>query len=71
MPLVVAGTLETLLVPGCFLEDGVPGASREGKEGIRRRQGRVCARNGPCLPWLELGGDSLLESQIELDSRGP
>lgn len=70
MPLAAAGTLETLLVPVCFLEEGAPGASKEGREGIRRRRGRVCTRNGWCLPWMELDGGSLLEGPDRARQQG-
>lgn len=39
------------------------GSVEKGREGTRGRQGRVCARSGQCLGWLELGGGSLPEGQ--------
>lgn len=63
MPPWVAEILETLLVPECFLEEGGLGAGREEKGRHWKKAREICARNGQCLAWLELGGGSLLEGQ--------
>lgn len=61
--------LETLLVPGCFIEKGAPGASRKGQ----REEGKGGYVPGVASVWVDCSGVGVAcqEEKMEPDSRGP